>query len=217
MTDKKNNKNRAAWEKTSSRMPSAVQRALTGAETAVAEPVEPQVARNYRQLIERLPNVYRETLEALSPPDPAAGDLACVPRLRWCVTEQPEGEFPRVRMFNDVEKLARRLSSLEGQEVSVWSFLGVPLRMSTRDEATQTRYLFMPGEETAVVIPRSEFESLRRVPAELVRDSTQWQDDGWLGDPSLAEPVADGYYQGTMNPAPAEAPDEDDDDATPAG
>ena len=141
----------------------------------------------------------------------------------WCLCEFPEGEFPKVRLFRSPDNLARYMRRLEGQEVAVWAFYGVPLSFTAPDPKFNRRYLCLPGNQEAILIPSSPTESIQRVDISILELlGLDVQEDGWLGDPRLAEgtgafyeppePLPDGTTNTTTDEEDDDEDDEDDED-----
>ena len=62
----------------------------------------------------------------------------------------------------------------------VWCFYGVPLRFTVGPQ----RYLMMPDQNTALSIPLVKGAKLVRADADLI--PLEWQEDGFVGPPYLA-------------------------------
>lgn len=114
----------------------------------------------------------------------------------WCLCEQPDGDFPKVRLFKTSEGLARYMAKLEGEDVSVWPFYGVPLRF-TKPDASGQRFLLLPGEEKALLLAaRGPVDKIDADLLDLEDEEKKIQLDGWIGDPCLAEEAVGSYLQG---------------------
>jgi len=103
---------------------------------------------------------------------------------RFCLVESPEGDYPRIRLFNDAIGLAKRLASLEGQEIAAWPFYGLPMSFTKGP----IRHLLLP-DGTALTIP-----ALKGQEPEVVTtptDVSDMQEDGFLGPPELVGEVVD--------------------------
>jgi hypothetical protein len=109
----------------------------------------------------------------------------------WCVCEMPEGDFPRVRVFNDFEIMARHVGKLEGDEVSVWIFYGTPIPI-TQPGRDGSRHMITSRLE-AFRIPQADREAVSSTVIEEI-PAMALQEDGWLGDPSLTETAEAAYY-----------------------
>ena len=108
---------------------------------------------------------------------------------RFCLVESPEGDYPRLRMFNDAASLAKRLASLEGQDVAVWPFYGLPLSF-TKLEGGAPRHLILPSG-SALTIPTFPGQEPEETSSFFASDS-DIQEDGFLGPPELVGEVVDG-------------------------
>jgi hypothetical protein len=100
---------------------------------------------------------------------------------RYGCVECPDGEFPVVRLFKTEEALARHVGGREGKDVSIVPFYGHFLRFSKGPQ----RYMFSPGGEKLVLIPRDGIGPVRSCEADLVE--FDWQEDGFVGPPELAD------------------------------
>ena len=109
----------------------------------------------------------------------------------WCVCEMPEGDFPRVRVFNDFDATLRHVGKLEGDEVSAWIFFGTPISF-TQPDNDGVRYLITSRRE-AFRLPTSTSEEILSVSREHV-SNLNIQEDGWLGEPSLTKSAHASYY-----------------------
>lgn len=147
----------------------------------------------YQRLREQFPQSVQDFMDGQVAPEEEERQPL---RPRWCVCESPEGEFLKIRIFTELTKLVAYLASLEGREVAVWNFYGVPVRMTLRNPTSKQRYLLLPGCDEAVLIARGP---LVRVDASLILDDSlveKFQLDGWMGHPALAEASSGEYLQG---------------------
>jgi hypothetical protein len=119
---------------------------------------------------------------------------------QWCLCEQPEGDWPKVRLCNSSDTLLEHIAGLEGQDVSICVFYGSFLRLTTL--AKGRRYLILPGGKEAVVITKGE-GFLRRTPVVLGEDGVEidgvpveFQLEGWMGDPAMCETEVGEFLQG---------------------
>lgn len=141
----------------------------------------------------------------------------------YCLCEVPEGEYPRMKIFRGPESLSRYIGDLEGQEIAVWPFYGNPLRLTIPDEQGR-RYLLLPNaagiaESRAIPILRTPHERLEEIDFDELVNAPEFQEDGWLGDPSLTEPSSGEYYRDegkkppkSKKPKKKKKPDNADDD-----
>lgn len=127
----------------------------------------------------------------------------------WCLCDMPEGEFPRVYVYNSLQGLVEAVVKREGQETAVWALYGVPLRLTktVMQGDKRVRYLLLPGQHAAVV---SE-----RLPYNLVAQSDlpnnlELEDTGWLGDPAYLQ--AQQFFTPGYTEVVADAPEEEDDE-----
>lgn len=149
------------------------------------------------ELLDRLPRSSEDVPEVAS--DPA-----------WCICEMPEGDFPRIRVFQDFEVMVRHLANLDGQEVSAWVFFGSPLSFTTHDVAGY-RYLLTSSSE-AYRVSKDEGPVIS-VPVGKLQD-VSLREDGWLGDVELAEASSESYYLSEPPKDDEFDPDDDLDDQT---
>lgn len=101
----------------------------------------------------------------------------------WCLCDMPEGEFPRVHIFQSLARLVESVAKREGQETAVWVTYGVPLRLTKPCNLAggkKVRYLLLPNNLAAIVSNDAAFSvvSQEELPADI-----EIQDEGWLGDP----------------------------------
>jgi hypothetical protein len=140
------------------------------------------------------------------------GDVCDLPeaaRPAFCMVECAEGQFPVLRLFSTLEGLVERMQSLEGRDVAVWPFWGVPLPFSQGPN----RVLILPDDQAITIDKR------QRV-VDIDEDDIILQEDGFLGLPelSIAPPSyvkEDEERAAAMQEAAANAAvddDEDDDD-----
>ena len=109
----------------------------------------------------------------------------------WCLCEMPEGDYSRVRVFQDVERLVRHIGRLEGEEVSVWAFYGTPLRITRPMGSPGQRHLLVSDQEV-VPIPYGGERVLYRVTKDQALPEVQ--EDGWLGDEAFTQSNTEEYY-----------------------
>jgi len=173
------------WSKLLSSLPKEVERHLQP--KAMADALLDEDEQAYAASLTALPLAL---VERLGRPETQEAVDVDVP-LSWCVCEMPEGDFPRVRVFNDFETMARHVGKLEGDEVSVWIFYGTPIPI-TQPGRDGARHMITSRRE-AFRIPRGEREEVSSIVIENKTVMTL-QDDGWLGDPSLTETATAAYY-----------------------
>src|ERR1017187_982246 len=132
------------------------------------EPVLAPEHLAYQKAREELSTPLQEALDAMVP---LAEEVPQAEELRWCICESPEGEFARVRIFKELEGLARYLGRLEGAETSVWPFYGLALRFTKPlSQFYGRRLLLLPGEEEAIILPQSPAEPFKTVPLDLLEE-----------------------------------------------
>lgn len=141
---------------------------------------------NYKTTVEK--HVNPELLDRLPRPDEVMPEVSSDPA--WCVCEMPEGDFPRIRVFQAFEVMVRHLANLDGQEVSAWVFFGSPLSFTTHD-ASGCRYLLTSASEAHKV--SKDAGPVVSVPANTLQD-VSLREDGWLGHVELAEASSESYY-----------------------
>lgn len=161
---------------------------------------------NYKATVEK--HINPELLDRLPRPDEVMPEISSDPA--WCVCEMPEGEFPRIRVFQDFEVMVRHLANLDGQEVSAWVFFGSPLSFTTHD-ATGHRYLLTSASEAHKV--SKDGGPIVSVPVNTLQD-VSLREDGWLGHAELAEASSESYYLSEPPSDDEFDPDDDLDDHT---
>ena len=184
----KDQKAQSTWDRFRSGLPEATRQAMQ--QSATARPTNLDADElDFKNIRETLPANIQEGLDS----QVEVSDATFVGEPRFCLCEMPEGEFPRVKIFKSAEAMVRYIGQVEGQELSVWPFYGIPLRMTKSDAKSSLRYVYMPGELEAAIVPKSKREKYEMVDSELI-DHLDYQDDGWLGDPAVAEGVSESYY-----------------------
>lgn len=161
---------------------------------------------SYKATVEK--HINPELLDRLPRPDEVMPEISSDPA--WCVCEMPEGEFPRIRVFQDFEVMVRHLANLDGQEVSAWVFFGSPLSFTTHD-ATGHRYLLTSASEAHKV--SKDGGPIVSVPVNTLQD-VSLREDGWLGHAELAEASSESYYLSEPPSDDEFDPDDDLDDHT---
>jgi len=152
-----------------------------------------------------LPEATRLALEAAEPQEFELPEDT-VPG--FCMVECHEGEFPLLRIFATLEGLVARMAKLEGQDVTVHPFWGIPLPFST----APNRVLLLPGDK-AIGINKSQR------PVDVSEKTLEVQEDCFLGMPelSIAPPsyIKEDAARAEALAAAADADDTfDDDDET---
>jgi len=173
------------WNKLTALFPKNV---ATFLQPKVTDPVSlDEAEEDYAASLEGLPVVLVDRITHLDAQESVDVDTSPA----WCVCEMPEGDFPRVRVFGDFEVMLRHVGKLEGDEVSVWIFYGVPVSI-TQADADSSRYILTSRTE-AFRLPSSAAEEVVSVDRAFVSNLSV-QEDGWLGDPSLTKSAAPSYY-----------------------
>lgn len=214
MSERKS-KTQAAWDKLLEELTSHAREKLSGSATEKEETAD---SDEYLWLVRSLPTPSADAFQSIPAKPPSEPDDVTP---RWCLCEMPEGGYPKIRIFHDLAGLCRHITRLEGEEISVWPFYGVPIRFTTsRDGTPGRRYVFLPHEAQAVELPCHPEDEPKLVPTEGlnvgVTDALDFQYDGWLGDPALAEASLGGnYYQGGKPPKLKKPPEEDFEDDEP--
>ena len=126
---------------------------------------------------------------------------------RYCLVEGPDGEWSSVRLFKTADGLARRIGMLSGQDMIVWAFYGIPLRLTKGPQ----RYLFLPDQQTAIAIPMYQGGPAKVVPVDLL-SASELQEDGFIGPPELAQTNPPGPKTSSLSPAKLTKSKDDDDD-----
>jgi hypothetical protein len=186
-SESKKQKPRTTWEKISANLPGQTLQAM---QTLATDPDLSNEELEYQAVRAAMPADSQDILDAIVEMPPEEESLA-VPK--YCLVETPEGEFPRVKLFTGIEAMSRYLGSIEGKEIAVWPFFGVPLWLTKSDSKSKVRYVLLPGNEEAAAIPNTKREPFEIIEAELI-DHLEYQEDGWIGDPALAEGVSDSFY-----------------------
>jgi len=162
----------------------------------------------FRTLLRSLPESLQQEVQEVIEPDPTV--FSEQEEAKWCIVKIPEGEFPRILILDSLEDMMTKLNEAEGEEASMIPFYGSPMPFTMRDSAG-FRYLFLAnGQEAA----RLNDPEMLLVEASFV-DTLPKQDDGWLGDPDLAEAaIGDYFYTEAEEEVEAlgEEEEEDDDD-----
>lgn len=143
---------------------------------AGADPVNPDVDRLRARLSGPARRAVGELAGAQAPPEADPG------KPRYGLVEAPDGEWATLRIFPTAEALARRLAALEGRDVVAVAFHGVPVPFT----AGPQRYLMLPDGATALQVPSYQGGLVRRVPRDLLADTVELAEDGYLGPPELA-------------------------------
>lgn len=104
--------------------------------------------------------------------------------MRYGIVESPNGEWAYTRLFKTAEELSDRVAALEGQDVVVQCFYGIPLPITKGRQ----RYMALPDGRMFRIptFPGGKGES---VDPATIRD-LEIEDRGFLGPPELAESVA---------------------------
>ena len=156
---------------------------------------------DYHSLVDVLPDAVQEGLDNYTRENTAQDDCLVAPR--WCLCEVPEGEQPISRMYKKLDTMLAYIGSLEGKDVHVWCFYGVPMRMTRpllqKKSGMAVRYVLLPGEYEAVSVPKnSQLPSERGSATKMLGvknvSDIDWQDDGFLGDVQLKKSVAADFY-----------------------
>ncbi len=101
---------------------------------------------------------------------------------RFGLVECKDGEWAVTRAYKKPETLARRLCELDGKDVVVSAFFGIPLAITKGPQ----RYLMLPGGTQAITVPIVEGLATPIIDAETIRHLGV-EEDGFLGPPELRE------------------------------
>lgn len=181
---------KAAYEALLARLPSSAQAAMRHK----ADPLSPPAAEEplgdeqvaYAALLDRLPASARDAMRAAKTGDPPAPPAPPAAAARYCLVESPDGEWARLRTFKTAEAAARRLGELEGRDVVVWAFYGVPLQFTRGPQ----RHVLLP-DGSAVSVPLFAGGPVEVVDAGTLGDLA-FEEAGYVGPPELAvAPPAD--------------------------
>lgn len=158
----------------------------------------PQEADDDADAFERfaggLSTAARTALSGLPEPEPPERAVSRS-NARYGLLEAHDGDWPVLKLYKKPEAVARRLAALQGKDVVVSVFFGLPLAITRGPQ----RYLFLPGGEQAIEIPVVEGLPTRTVPAEQVAELPV-EESGFFGPPELyegksqAEPVPVGDH-----------------------
>jgi hypothetical protein len=94
-----------------------------------------------------------------------------------------DGAWPQEWKFRTPEGLARELGRLDGQDVVVRPWAGMPLAITKGPQ----RYLLSADGKTAWTVPTAEGLPVRRLDADLIAE-VPLQEDGYLGPDVLVQP-----------------------------
>lgn len=129
----------------------------------------------------------------------------------YCLVEAHDGEFPLLKVYRNVQGLINRMAELEGKDVTVWPFYGIPIQFSMAMKGA--RIIFMPDDQAMTTKPIDNLQT-------ILDSEVPLQEDRFLGDPVLAaalaavdEDVAREEALAGQVPDPPDEEDENDDDA----
>lgn len=149
----------------------------------LAGPADDEAATDYAGLRGRLSPIARDDMDALVD-QPEVEEEANSTAARYCLVECRDGEWATVHMLKTAEGLARKIDSLDGQDIAVWAFYGIPLPVTKGDP----RFVFLQDGRTAVQVPTYEGGPVRRVDVDLLSGKAL-EEIGYLGPPELLEPA----------------------------
>jgi hypothetical protein len=150
----------------------------------------------------------RNILDSLAQPQDTPAECDVKPdTVRYCLVECPDGEWPVVRGFRTPEALARRIGEVEGKDMVLWAFYGVPLQITCGPQ----RYLVLPDSETALQVPLYSGGPCARVELTLLGE-LELQKDGFVGHRALIDPSVAQKERQEMAELPDDPDDDDDDD-----
>ncbi len=200
-----------AWSLWISRLSERAQRAITAA-PPIAVPDDETVA--YADWRRSLSDVSRASLEADA--DEAEAPNAATVDDKDChfyLVEAPDGDMPVLRKFRTVEAMARYIGKMEGEDISVWPFYGVPLTLTQGPG----RYLALPDGISALNVPAGGTGTVRRIDLDLLNEPII-QQDGYLGPAALAgttrgNPQPDAVKRDSARERDDDEEDPDDDHA----
>ena len=170
MTQSKKSKGEARWDDIVSSMPKTSK--------------EPEPEKLFDSIVGQLPVTVPTKPETRFPePSDAQQFYDKIPTgKKWCVCEQVEGEFPRIRLFPTLADLTQYMACHEGEEVTMWPFLGAPLPF-TKPDKNGRRLLCVP-DNMWVTIEKDDVWDEVDPPDDVLE---QLQLDGWLGPKSMSE------------------------------
>jgi hypothetical protein len=102
---------------------------------------------------------------------------------RWCLVCTRDGEWPELTTFRTAEQLATQLQRLEGHDVTVHCFYGLPLSITKGPQ----RYIKLPSGELLTVPLYAGVPCERHHVSELT--DLEYETTGFMGPPELASPV----------------------------
>lgn len=165
------NKKQLRWEKLLGKLSPATRARLSGSVTATVRSTEKSASRS---LLSQLSPVTQSLIEDYKSPTDRFPE-GRVPK--YCLVEAPDGDFPTMRMYTSAEAMACRVKELEGEDVVVMMFLGMPIPVTK-------------GPHRIIVLPNNTFLCLdpvvRTIAAAAMDQDISVQEDGFLGDLSLS-------------------------------
>ena len=127
----------------------------------------------------------------------------------YCLVECPDGELPSLRIFASLTGLLDRMYRLDGEDVSVWPFYGIPISFS---QGTP-RVIFPPDRKPMTIEANPK-------PVDEAEQKVTIQDDGFLGPPEMG--IESRLYEDddpltvhtASSPASQEQDEDEDEDGT---
>lgn len=186
----------SAWEFLLSELTPQTRAMMEG--TSVETTDSSDDGESFDSVLDDLTPATREMLAG--PIDPLAAPASLPKGTSYGLFESPDGEWATVRMFRNAEDLARRISELEGQDIVVLPFVGIPLALTKGSP----RHLLLPDNATAAAIPLAEGLPVELVSVRSIADK-EIQEDGYLGHPAMTERIP-------LNPKKTKAAVDDEED-----
>jgi hypothetical protein len=106
-------------------------------------------------------------------------------KFSWFLCDMPDGEYPKTRQFDTPEALAKAIKRSEGRATTLVAFYGVALpftKIQVTDDGERYRYLILPDN-----LALSLGDSISKVDRSLLPSKLDYEDTGWMGDPSFME------------------------------
>lgn len=183
---KANEKQVRAWDSWVGGLSKSAREALRDKETAplpveMPSPVGDEVDA-YAGFRRTLTGAAKEGIDHLVEAEPTIEARTDQEAVRYALFEALDGDWPVTRVFTGPDGLARRIGQLEGQDIVVMAYFGVPLKLTMGPQ----RYLHLPDGRSAIMIPLVPGGPATIIDADLIAN-LEPQVDGFLGPPELAE------------------------------
>lgn len=175
--DKEEQPKVSSWDAWRSRLSGHTRAALDG------KPKETDPATPYSEWLATLSEEARSLLSGVvEGDDEPLSNEPDFGTFRYAMVECTSGEYPLMRLFKTPEAITKHLGKLDGEDVAVWCFYGIPMRFTVGPQ----RYLHLPDGITSVSVPMYKGGPCKRTTTDLI--TADIQDDGFLGPPELLQP-----------------------------